>query len=297
MSNTDETRERIERLIAAADRVAQRPVPNPPSRSWLPLAALATAGIVAVVVIANMVSGGGDAIIVAQTTAVPTVAPGATPTSLPVVITLSPTSIAMPTTTAPVIPPSTTAPSAPSSSTTPVPSVDVVRWVTYQDGRFRLQGHVPDQGTAASLTMQFAAAAGATNVTAEYLVRAGTPLPAAEPMYAPDTFGFSPGSSSLQPAAVTFLDVVARFLLQNPAVTMDIDGHTADLGDPAAELALSQARADAVADRLVALGVARERLTSTGYGATRPVSDSPATSGRGANERIEFMLHDVSAPG
>lgn len=297
MSNTDDTRARIDRLIAAADRVAQRPVPTRAPRRWVPVAAITVAGVAVAAIIWSIASSSGDTIIVAQTTAVPTVPPGGAPTSLPVVITVSPTSAVQPTTTAPVIAPSTTQAAVVTPTTGPVATVVFVRWVTYENGSFRLQGHVPDLATSSALATSFSAAAGAANVRNEYLVRAGTPLPDAEPLYAHDALQFPTGSSSLQPPAVAFLETLATLLLQNPEVTVDVDAHTAAGPDPAADLALSQARADAVVDRLAALGVARERLTATGHGATRPVTDSPSAAGREANERVEFILHDLLPAG
>ncbi|MFZ4719339.1 MAG: OmpA family protein [Ilumatobacteraceae bacterium] len=299
MSDTDDTRDRIERLIAAADRVATRPVPSAPTpRRWLPVAATGVA-VVAVLVGVNLASGGDRVVVVTQTSSLPTVAPGgqaaSTPTSLPVVITISPTSsAAVPTSSAPVIVPSTT---LATTGTTIAPTAEVVRWATYENGRFVLQGHVADQNTAIALLATFTAAAGTTNVRNEYVIRAGTARPDSEPLYAHDALQFPTGSASLQPAALAFLEVLGTFLLQNPGVTVDIDAFTDDTGPAEQNIALSQARADAVTDRLVALGVTRERMVATGHGPAQPVADNATEAGRAANRRVEFVLHDVLANG
>ena len=53
-------------------------------------------------------------------------------------------------------------------------------------------------------------------------------------------------------------------------------------------LKLSQARAQAVADYLVARGLDKAKLTARGYGKTKPIADNATTEGRQANRRIDF---------
>ena len=72
--------------------------------------------------------------------------------------------------------------------------------------------------------------------------------------------------------------------------TIEIRGHTDNTGEPAANLSLSQARADAVKGALVNAGVAASMLTTRGYGDTRPRASNDTEYGRFQNRRIEYAV-------
>jgi len=94
---------------------------------------------------------------------------------------------------------------------------------------------------------------------------------------APDSFGI--------------LDAVARSLVQNPDIQrVEIGGHTDECGDAAYNLDLSDRRAAAVVAYLADHGVARERLRSQGYGATRPIDPAHAETAWAKNRRVEFVI-------
>jgi len=71
---------------------------------------------------------------------------------------------------------------------------------------------------------------------------------------------------------------------------MEIGGHTDSQGRDSSNLALSQARAEAVLLGLQGRRVLVGSLTAVGYGETRPLADNDSPSGREANRRIEFTL-------
>jgi outer membrane protein OmpA-like peptidoglycan-associated protein len=73
----------------------------------------------------------------------------------------------------------------------------------------------------------------------------------------------------LDPIARTELDQLADRLQVNPEVVIEVAVHSDARGDLAKELKLSQDRANAVAAYLIGRGVAKERITAKGYGATR----------------------------
>jgi outer membrane protein OmpA-like peptidoglycan-associated protein len=73
-------------------------------------------------------------------------------------------------------------------------------------------------------------------------------------------------------------------------VKLKLGGYTDNVGDPAANLKLSQERADSVMGALVKLGVAPDRLAAEGYGEQFPVGDNATPEGRAMNRRISMRV-------
>jgi outer membrane protein OmpA-like peptidoglycan-associated protein/uncharacterized protein YidB (DUF937 family) len=71
---------------------------------------------------------------------------------------------------------------------------------------------------------------------------------------------------------------------------IEVGGHTDNTGSAAANMALSQRRADAVRDALVQNGVGASMLTTKGYGETRPIASNDTPEGRLQNRRTEFTV-------
>ena len=86
------------------------------------------------------------------------------------------------------------------------------------------------------------------------------------------------------------LDQVAEVLRDNPKITIEIQGHTDNVGNANYNLKLSQARADAVRKDLITRGhIAPERLTAKGYGATQPIVPNTTADNRALNRRSQFI--------
>ncbi|MFW5641913.1 MAG: OmpA family protein [Roseicyclus sp.] len=101
---------------------------------------------------------------------------------------------------------------------------------------------------------------------------------------------FEPGSVEISAEAGTVLDRIAEILPDCHHVPMEIGGHTDDQGREEMNLGLSQRRADAVLNGLLARGVLISNLTARGYGESRPIADNDSEAGRELNRRIEFRL-------
>jgi outer membrane protein OmpA-like peptidoglycan-associated protein len=102
---------------------------------------------------------------------------------------------------------------------------------------------------------------------------------------------FASNKYELLPAAQAKLNQVADALLQNdPDSTFVVEGHTDSQGKAALNQTLSENRARAVRDDLVSHGVAADRITSQGYGSTRPVADNTSAEGRANNRRVEIVI-------
>jgi outer membrane protein OmpA-like peptidoglycan-associated protein len=103
---------------------------------------------------------------------------------------------------------------------------------------------------------------------------------------------FASGSAAIDARSAPLLDRLAKEARTCPG-TLRIEGHTDPVGRSAFNRSLSQARAAAVRDALIARGVPAERLRAQGFAARRPIADNGTESGRARNRRIEF--HAVSA--
>ncbi|NQV05782.1 OmpA family protein [bacterium] len=101
---------------------------------------------------------------------------------------------------------------------------------------------------------------------------------------------FATGSTEIATEGSVLLDRLARLINRNPGARIQISGHTDDVGDPDGNLALSQARADSVANYLIDAGVDPVQVTAIGFGETQPIADNSTEEGQAANRRIEFTV-------
>lgn len=101
---------------------------------------------------------------------------------------------------------------------------------------------------------------------------------------------FSTGSYKLLSKSYSKLNDVVSILNENPSYKVQIDGHTDSQGDDAKNQTLSENRAASVKAYLVSKGVDEGRLSSTGYGETKPVADNKTAAGRAKNRRVEMTL-------
>ncbi len=101
---------------------------------------------------------------------------------------------------------------------------------------------------------------------------------------------FAPGRAELSADAGAQLDEAAAFLAAAPGRRARIEGHTDSRGSANLNQALSQQRAEAVRDALVARGVEAARLVAVGRGSDRPIATNDTPEGRARNRRVEIVL-------
>jgi outer membrane protein OmpA-like peptidoglycan-associated protein len=101
---------------------------------------------------------------------------------------------------------------------------------------------------------------------------------------------FAFGKADLASGAVRNVDKLAEFLEKHPKRNVVIEGHTDSVGSEEFNLALSQRRADAVKEVLMAKGVSSERILTKGYGKEFPVASNDTESGRQLNRRVEVLI-------
>ncbi len=101
---------------------------------------------------------------------------------------------------------------------------------------------------------------------------------------------FEPASTEIDGNAAKIMALLATALTDCTNLRMEISGHTDNDGSESSNLALSQARADAVLIALQGRQVDVSGFVAKGYGETRPIADNDTDDGREANRRIEFTL-------
>lgn len=99
---------------------------------------------------------------------------------------------------------------------------------------------------------------------------------------------FDTDKATLRPDSEPVLAQVLAMLKQDATTQFEIGGHTDDVGSDAHNLTLSDRRAKAVVDWLVAHGIAAARLTSHGYGESRPLVPNNSDANRAKNRRVEL---------
>jgi outer membrane protein OmpA-like peptidoglycan-associated protein len=105
---------------------------------------------------------------------------------------------------------------------------------------------------------------------------------------------FDTGQATLKPGADLGLDRIYSFMTANPQTKLVIEGHTDSQGSDEYNDALSERRAKAVANALVARGIAAERLHPIGRGKHYPVATNETSAGRQHNRRVEIVFSDAA---
>lgn len=103
---------------------------------------------------------------------------------------------------------------------------------------------------------------------------------------------FDTGAAQLKPGGLRNVERLSAFLKQYPQRKAMVEGYTDSTGSDSSNLVLSERRAEAVVTALVNMGVARNQLSSQGYGEARPVAGNDSSGGRQMNRRVEIVLSD-----
>ncbi len=105
---------------------------------------------------------------------------------------------------------------------------------------------------------------------------------------------FETGSNRLTGGSLNTLDSVAQELKANPGTNIVVEGHTDDLGNALMNKNLSQSRAEAVREHLVAQGVSADSISAKGVGEARPIASNDTSSGRAQNRRVELRIFKIN---
>jgi peptidoglycan-binding protein ArfA len=102
---------------------------------------------------------------------------------------------------------------------------------------------------------------------------------------------FALNGSTLTPAAVQTLNQVVDKLKACSGTKVMVKGYADNTGDDAINIPLSENRADAVVDFLIAKGVTRDHMTAKGFGSADPVADNGSLDGQAKNRRVEIAVN------
>lgn len=105
-----------------------------------------------------------------------------------------------------------------------------------------------------------------------------------------DNVHFDSGKPTLKKSSYTELNELLEFMTLKEDIFVEIAGHTDNVGDKAANLKLSQARADAVRNYLISNGIESNRIISKGYGEDYPMDTNNTAEGRQNNRRTEVRI-------
>lgn len=100
---------------------------------------------------------------------------------------------------------------------------------------------------------------------------------------------FDVDKATLRPESMGVLNQIKSVMTEDPSLKFEIDGHTDNTGEATHNLALSQQRADAVKEQLVSMGIDASRLTTKGFGDTKPITSNDTPEGKANNRRVEFV--------
>jgi outer membrane protein OmpA-like peptidoglycan-associated protein len=103
---------------------------------------------------------------------------------------------------------------------------------------------------------------------------------------------FDTGQASLKPGAVTTIDRLAQFMRDYPERSVRIEGHTDSMGSDETNQRLSEQRALAVRNDLMARNIDAARIVTVGYGEARPIAGNDTPGGRQQNRRVEVVVSD-----
>lgn len=101
---------------------------------------------------------------------------------------------------------------------------------------------------------------------------------------------FAQTKSDILPESFQELDLVVRFLQANPAVKIELSGHTDNRGIASDNIKLSLQRVNKVKEYLVSQGIDPKRIAGKGYGGAKPIASNDTEESRRMNRRVEFTI-------
>ncbi len=100
---------------------------------------------------------------------------------------------------------------------------------------------------------------------------------------------FDINKATLKPESMGPINKIFQLMQKQPDLKFSVEGHTDSDGDDTKNQSLSEQRAKAVMDRLIEMGITKDRLSSKGYGESKPIDNNTTAEGKANNRRVEFV--------
>ncbi len=100
---------------------------------------------------------------------------------------------------------------------------------------------------------------------------------------------FDVNKATIKPESMGTINYVVQMMTEHPELKFSVEGHTDSDGETVDNQKLSEARAKAVVNAMVKLGIEDNRLTSKGHGESKPMSTNDTLEGKAQNRRVEFV--------
>ena len=100
---------------------------------------------------------------------------------------------------------------------------------------------------------------------------------------------FDVNKATIKPESMGTINYVVKMMQDHPELKFSVEGHTDSDGDDASNQKLSEARAKAVVEEMIKAGISANRLTSKGFGESKPVSTNNTSEEKAQNRRVEFV--------
>jgi OmpA-OmpF porin, OOP family len=100
---------------------------------------------------------------------------------------------------------------------------------------------------------------------------------------------FDVNKATLRPESMGVINEIAALMKEHPEIKFSVEGHTDSDGEDASNQTLSEQRAATVVSTLVTMGIDSNRLTSKGWGESKPMDTNDTPEGKANNRRVEFV--------
>ena len=100
---------------------------------------------------------------------------------------------------------------------------------------------------------------------------------------------FETSKAEINPESQGIIEQVAKMMELDKSLKISIEGHTDNAGNPKTNQKLSESRANAVMQGIVAKGVNKSRLSAKGWGAAKPLADNNTEDSKARNRRVEIV--------
>ncbi len=100
---------------------------------------------------------------------------------------------------------------------------------------------------------------------------------------------FDVNKATLKPESMGPINKIYKLMVKKPELNFSVEGHTDSDGNDANNLKLSKARGKAVMDKMISMGISKDRLKSNGFGESKPIGNNSTSEGKANNRRVEFV--------